>query len=260
MRYLLAFAYDGSRFSGFQRGTGERSVEDTILTCIDKHSLGTRLICCSRTDRGVSAIMNTATIDSELSAGRIIGTLNSNIEDIYFYKYSTVPDDFNVRKVQWKKYVYLFPSGTLYSKIKLEDLKKFEGNHDFSNFCKLNGRRTERVVIEVGEEKFQNERAVYFKARGFLWNQIRFFIGYGMERVRNPETPEDPFSPQYRARRLASPELLFLSEIKYENVQFVNYLKKSTARKINREYLSEFSRNYLMTSLSCIFDPVGSFK
>ncbi len=241
MRYLLGFSYAGTKFTGFQRGTGERSVEDSILQILNKNSLGSNLRCCSRTDRGVSAIMNTCTIDSDRNAEDIIGILNSSLEDIYFHKYTMVSDDFNVRKVTFKKYIYLLPETGIFPFINIDDLKKFEGEHDFSNFCKLNGRNTVRTVTEVNEFQRNNVRYISFVANGFLWNQIRFMIGYAMERAREKETPDNPFSYEYRMRRLAPAQFLFLEEIVYDKIDFRKVIRKSTRKKVERSYMSSLT-------------------
>ena len=62
-RLLVGFSYDGSLFTGFQRGNGNRSVEDEIQNCMDQFSLGINLRCASRTDRNVSALNNFLTLD-----------------------------------------------------------------------------------------------------------------------------------------------------------------------------------------------------
>lgn len=253
MRYLLGFSYAGTKFTGFQRGTGERSVEDCILHVLNENSLGVNFRCCSRTDRGVSAIMNTCTIDTDRNAVDIIGILNSSLEDIYFHEYAKVDDDFNVRRVMYKKYIYIIPETGIFPLIKLEDLKKFEGEHDFSNFCKLNGRNTRRTVMEIDEFHRNNMRYISFKARGFLWNQIRFMMGYAMERSREKRTSEEPFSEEYRVRRLAPAEFLFLEEITYDGIEFRKVIRKSTRKKVERSYMNSltvFNFNKLMLDIT----------
>lgn len=260
MRYLFAFSYDGGKFTGFQRGTGKRSVEDSIISVLDKYSIGENFRCCSRTDRGVSAIMNTSTLDSDSDAEDIIGILNSNLEDIYFYKYAGVDENFNVRRVQFKKYVYIMPEMDQFYSIRITDLKKFEGEHDFSNFCKLNGRNTKRSVIEIGESFDNHIRTVSFKAKGFLWNQIRFMVGYAMEKARDERTPDDPFSAEYKTRKLAPPGPLFLVEISYEGVEFKTVVKKSTRKRSEKAYMMALSDYFFNRAMLGRTDKDPLFK
>jgi tRNA pseudouridine38-40 synthase len=248
VRYLISFSYDGKNFSGFQRGTGERSVEDEILEILKKKEVGNHLRTCSRTDRNVSAFMNTLTLESNLKPTDIMGILNSNTRDIYFTGYAEVDPNFNVRSALWKEYVYVLPLMKPFDSIDIEDLKKFEGFHDFRKFCRFNGRDMSRTIMEIREEWSDGDRLISIKARGFLWNQIRFILGFGMERQLFPKTPMDPFSTEYIKRRLAPPQLLFLREIKYENVKFELFMNKSIRKRMEEQFLSSRSSDYLMRS------------
>ena len=78
-------------------------------------------------------------------------------------------------------------------------------------------------------------------ANGFLWNQIRFMIGYAMERAREKETPDNPFSYEYRMRRLAPAQFLFLEEIAYDKIDFRKVIRKSTRKKVERSYMSSLT-------------------
>lgn len=221
MRIFLGLAYDGKRFSGYQKGTGKNSVEDNILRCVKENKLGSHLISCSRTDRNVSALMNVVSIDSDLSPIKIIGILNSNLENIYFHRYSIVDDQRRVREVAWKKYAYILPEHGILSEIEEEDFSQFVGTHDFRNFCKFDDKPTEREILSVTEERINGKRAMIFTAKGFLWNQIRFMVGYAIEKHLHPSsTPDNPFSEGYNARRLGPSDFLVLMQIKYENLTF----------------------------------------
>jgi Pseudouridylate synthase len=96
---------------------------------------------CSRTDRGVSALMNTASLDTDLPPVRIMGTLNAHLDHIYFHRYAIVNDNFRVRYVAMKTYGYILPDTYPYNHINLDDLKHFEGVHNFERYCKLDGKK-----------------------------------------------------------------------------------------------------------------------
>ncbi len=250
MRLLLGFGYDGSKFTGFQKGIGNHSVESEILSCIREHDLGTHFISCSRTDRGVSALMNTASIDTDLSPSRIMGTLNSHLDDIYFHRYAVVEDNFRVRYVSMKTYVYILPDTYPYNKIKLDDLKKFEGTHDFEKYCKLDRKETTREIKEIFAETYLDSRILLFRARGFLWNQIRFMMGYAIERIIHPSTPPDPFHPAYNARRLAPPNFLVLRDIEYPNVVFTGFPSKKKENISKKLFENSTVQSFLGKNLS----------
>ncbi len=246
----MGFGYDGTKFSGFQKGIGKHSVEDQILSCINDNNLGTHFMSCSRTDRGVSAIMNTAALDTDLSPSRVLGTLNSSLEDIYFHKYAIVKSDFRVRYVTMKTYGYILPDSAPYNRINIDDLKPFEGFHDFRNFCKLDRKETEREINEILLENYMDSRIVIFRARGFLWNQIRFMIGYAIERVIHTNTPSDPFSEEYIARRLAPANLLILRDIKYPNAEFIDFPSRKKERRSRLLYEGGIINSFLGRELN----------
>ena len=54
-------------FSGFQRGNGENSVEDSIIRCLEKNHMPGEIHSAARTDRGVSAVGNVFSMESDES-------------------------------------------------------------------------------------------------------------------------------------------------------------------------------------------------
>ncbi len=230
-RLLVGFSYDGSLFTGFQRGNGNRSIEDEIQNCMDKFSLGINLRCASRTDRNVSALCNFLTLDTGQDPKKIMGILNSEIRGMTFHSYAHVGDHFNVRHATMKEYAYIIPSRSIDHEILSERLHKFEGTHDFKNFCRPEGKNTVREIKKIWLSEMSGLPAVFFRARGFLWNQIRFIMGYGLM----PENrSEDPFSEDW-PRKLAPPYNLILVKIEYEGIKTETYINRSIFKYMESE-------------------------
>ncbi|MGP6239986.1 hypothetical protein ACNF40_06185 [Cuniculiplasma sp. SKW4] len=235
-RLLIAFSYDGTKFTGFQRGNGLNSVESEILQCVIKFDLGINMRSASRTDRNVSALRNFMTIDTDRRPEDVLGILNSSINDAHFHSYSFVDDNFNVRHSVSKTYAYILPT---HFKIPndIEDiLKKFVGTHDFKNFSKPEGKVTVRTIERIWISEISSFPAIFFKSKGFLWNQIRFIMGYILN---DTDYSKDPF--ENAKRILAPPQNLILIDITYENVALQSFRNGSIARRIDRK--SEMARN-----------------
>ncbi len=231
MRLLIQFGYIGWLFTGYQTGNGERSIEDSILKVLRVNNLAEAIHSAARTDRDVSAISNSFAVDTTEKPSKVLGILNSSIKGMIFHSFAEVPDDFNPRHCDYKVYRYTIPAQEAGPYLK-ESLKKFTGQHDFSNFCKKDERNPIRTIRSIRVRKKGGMITVDFKARSFLWNQIRTIMAYGVDHSHQI-SQGDPFSIDARYGRLLEPEPLILTEMVYENVEFKPALTLSKIRQFN---------------------------
>ena len=105
MRYLMTFSYDGSRFYGYQKQKGLRTVQEILeekLTMLNGMN-ETKIVASGRTDALVHAINQKAHFDfiKEIEPSRVKKSLNDLLlhqqNDIYIKDVKYVNDDFNAR-------------------------------------------------------------------------------------------------------------------------------------------------------------------
>lgn len=136
-RLALKFAYDGRKFTGFQRQPNVRTVEGDIrrtLVELDAAIANKRSTedpttpgisytnrqdnevnpfnysYASRTDKGVSAMGNVLVLDSPKHPKEIISYLNSRLSNIHFHSYALVDRTFNPRYAKERWYRYVIPT------------------------------------------------------------------------------------------------------------------------------------------------------
>lgn len=219
MRLLIKFGYIGWLYTGYQSGNGERSVEDTILKILRKNALSEMIHSAARTDRGVSAVSNAFTVDTDERPSKVLGILNSSIDGMMFHSYAEVPPDFNARHCDYKVYRYTIPEGEAGPYLR-EVLGKFRGRHDFRHFCKMDERNPVRTIRSLQVRRRNGMIMADFKSRSFLWNQIRTIMAYGVEHSNEP-VQEDPFERTSRYGKLLEPEPLVLMEMVYKDIDFI---------------------------------------
>ncbi|MCL4437995.1 MAG: hypothetical protein M1616_01325 [Candidatus Thermoplasmatota archaeon] len=219
MYYFLRFGYEGYNFSGFQRGNGVHSVEDTIMGCIRKHGLASDISCAARTDRNVSATGNVMKISSEEPAEKIAGILNSQCEGIFITAYAEVDGDANPRHCLRKTYSYFLRNVGDIGLLKSQ-LSMFQGMHDFHMFCRVDSRNPVRTIerIDVTETGGKSVR-IDFTARSFVWMQIRNIVGFCTEAASSGKIV-DPFQITGWSRKPASPYPLVLTDVSYPDLHF----------------------------------------
>lgn len=220
MYYLMKFGYDGRCFTGYQRGNGKRSVEDSILYVMRKYGISEGISSAARTDRGVSAAGNVIYFKSRMQHDKISGILNSKIKDAIFHSYAITDSEFRVRFSKTKHYRYLL----LQSGINIAEfrdlMEKFVGTHDFSMFSRRDSRSPIRTVERV--ETLEKDGLVEVNVYGpnFVWNQIRSMVGFALYYAKQDNEPPEPFSVEKRTWPIAVPEYLVLMDIEYKDVDF----------------------------------------
>ncbi|XP_021297176.1 tRNA pseudouridine(38/39) synthase isoform X1 [Herrania umbratica] len=282
-RYVaLKVMYFGKRFYGFaSEAQMDPTVESEIFKALEKtrlsvgdkkESLYSR---CGRTDKGVSAVgqvialylrsnLKEADANNNTSGELISGTqtegeidyvrvLNRVLpNDIRILGWSPVSIDFSARfSCLAREYTYFFWGGNL----NLPDMenagKKFIGEHDFRNFCKMDAanvhnyrRRVTLFEISSSNMRFEGNQLCAIKVKGsaFLWHQVRcmvavlFMIGQGVESIdvidALLDTEKTPRKPQYAM----APEIpLVLQSCHFEDVNFICSSDSGQALRIHLE-------------------------
>jgi len=267
-RIALKFAYDGTRFHGFQRQPNRLTVEGELIDALLKvgairspRECGYR--SSSRTDRGVSALGNIVSFRTAFGTSDICSALNSEMEDVWAYSAVDVPDEFNPRaaKQRWYRY-YLVKTGHDL-KVMRDIASKYVGVHDFSSYSRKDDRNPMRKIdsIEISEDGAF--LTLDFRAESYLWNMVRRIVWIISEGSCG-RVPLDCAGPEPKRKPvrvgLARPEFLVLMDIDC-GVHFpVDRraslgLSKALARRIWENAVKlEFERT-LYSAISCGRSP-----
>ncbi|KAK9134386.1 hypothetical protein Syun_013716 [Stephania yunnanensis] len=265
-RYIaLKIMYFGQRFYGF---ASQAQMDPTVESEIFKALKKTRLLVssekeamysrCGRTDRGVSSVGQVISLflrsklkDSEMLADNREISPNDTLEEIDYVKVlnrvlpndirviscSPAPVDFHARfSCLSREYKYLFWKGNLDTTAMERAGKKFVGQHDFRNFCKMDAANVHNYSRHITcfdifscKERCKDDQlwAIRIKGSAFLWHQVRcmvavlFMIGQGLESPSIIEelldTERTPRKPQYKM----APELpLILQSCEFKGLNF----------------------------------------
>lgn len=288
-RYVaLKVMYFGQRFYGF---ASEAQMDPTVESEIFKALRKTRLIFgdkkewqysrCGRTDKGVSSVgqvislflrsNHKATVggsgysgenfDKDSCEGEIdyVNIVNRVLpKDIRIIGWSPAPTDFSARfSCLCREYKYFFWGANLNIMVMETAGKKFIGDHDFRNFCKMDAanvhnyrRHITSFEISPCDERFDDDQLWVVKIKGsaFLWHQIRcmvavlFLIGQGLESPNVVDVLLDikrtPRKPQYTM----APEIpLVLQSCEFEVLKFIC---SSDARQALLTHLKKECQSY----------------
>ena len=183
-RYLIKFAYDGTRFEAFVAHKDKRTIEGTIL----KQLRSRRIIqnpeknhykSASRTDKGVSALGNVIAFDSNMAMQDIMDGL-SGIDGIWVWGIAKVKPDFNpVRaKNRWYRY-YLPSSDSAKTASEIERLGSvFIGTHNFLGYSTLRDqKRSICTIFDFKASPHDGFVVIDIIGESYLYNQIRRMIG-----------------------------------------------------------------------------------
>ncbi|TYI39102.1 hypothetical protein ES332_A02G075700v1 [Gossypium tomentosum] len=261
-RYVaLKVMYFGQRFYGF---ASEAQMDPTV-----EYSR------CGRTDKGVSSVGQVialflrsnlketdqnhkitgelfpeARIEGEIDYARVLNRVLPS--DIRTLGWSPVSIDFSARfSCLAREYKYFFWRGNLNLSAMENAGKKFLGEHDFRNFCKMDAanvhnyrRRITQFEISSSNMSFEGGQLCAIKVKGsaFLWHQVRcmvavlFMIGQGLESVDVIDILLDiektPRKPQYA---MAPETPLILQSCEFEDVKFICSSDSGQALRIHLE-------------------------
>ncbi len=212
--------YDGRRYCGFNIQPNVRTIEGEIIKVLKelgyirgrKENLWKY---CSRTDAGVSALMNIISFIPERDVD--LDEINRNLDNIWFV--AKCEKEFSREMVEWKWYKYFLPyEGQDVDGMK-EASKLFVGKKDFWAFSKLyrEDQNTVREVIEVFVRFWKGFVVVDVIGRSFLWQMVRRIVGaldlLGRGKI-GFEDIERAFEERNRKFPPADPRNLFLWFIK----------------------------------------------
>ena len=247
-RYKATISYDGTLFSGFQRQSHARTVQEEIEKTLQKlasvqpvpiHGAG-------RTDDGVHAYGQV--IHFDLPQKRDLEKLRFALDtqtpdDIDVVDLAIVADDFHCRYQKHSKtYEFLVDNGrpknpmmrhyaTHYpypldiNKMQ-EAIKDLVGTHDFTGFTAA-GTSVENKVRTITEATLvQDDKTGFlvftFSGNGFLYKQVRNMVGT-LLKIGNGRMPVEQIKVilDSKNRQLAGPTPagngLYLKEIRYED-------------------------------------------
>ncbi|XP_010916997.1 uncharacterized protein [Elaeis guineensis] len=287
-RYVaLKIMYFGQRFYGF---ASEAQMNPTVESEIFKALERTKLLVgkkedsnysrCGRTDKGVSSNGQVISLylrsnlkgiganskkeestSEEKCEIDYVKVLNKVLpKDIRVLGWCPVSTDFHARfSCLSREYRYLFWKGTLDILAMQEAAKKFIGEHDFRNFCKMdaanvNNYKRHITIFDISSsnKRFSDNElwAMTIKGSAFLWHQVRcmvavlFMIGQGLESPNIVDVLLDTNNTWRKPQYNMAPELpLILCFCKFKNV---NFICSSDASRALHEHLKNEFQSYMM--------------
>ena len=225
MRVALKFAYDGKQFHGFAKQPNLKTVEGEIIkTLMEKDYISdpekSVFRFASRTDKKVSALGNVIAFNTEKSLDNIFTDIN-NQDDILFYGLKQVESDFYPRYAKLRIYSYYLKKGRYDIDIILSAASLFTGEHNFSNFARIEqGKNPFRTIENIVVEDTKDFLIIEFFAQTYLWNQIRRIVSaiekLGQRKLKKNHIEEALKNPSTKVDfGLSSPVPLILEDIIY---------------------------------------------
>jgi len=195
-RIKMIVEYDGTDYSGFQRQSTLKSIQSELEKAISTvNGYETIIHGASRTDSGVHALGQVVDFDTffDFDAEKWKVILNNLLpKDIRIKRSESVSQLFHARfDVESKQYRYILNLGDFSAftrnyewtvpmpidlSIFTRELKKFEGTHDFSSFCKGEKASKVRTIHETKADIVGDHVEITFIGDGFLHNMIRIII------------------------------------------------------------------------------------
>ena len=260
----LKFAYLGWNYNGLsfqQEVTSLPTVEEEILKALAKSRLirepepaSCDLSRCGRTDKGVSAMNQVISLQvrSTLTEEELDDPANDHKELPYVTILNSLlpcdirvtgvslrpPPGFNARfSCTYRHYKYFFKNwGHLDIDKMRQAVCKYEGLHDFRNFCKLDGSKQinnyERNIYEAQINHWKDDFYVLdLKGTAFLWHQVRYMMAILFlvgQKLESPSIVADLLEPEkYPAKpqfEMASEVPLVLFDCGFEGLEWLTPL------------------------------------
>lgn len=254
----VRLAYDGSRFFGWQRQAGFRSVQAAVEEALEALVGETVTVHgAGRTDTGVHALGQVAHfhVESRIPDERLPLALNAHLpEGVVVRDLETCPDAFHAqRDARSKRYGYLVrttrfrpPFGRDFCHWVPDPLdvpamraaaEHLRGEHDFSALANAGSPRRSnvRVLRSVRLVARRQALALFVEGNGFLYNMVRTIAGTLIEVGRGKLAPDAiPRILAARDRTLAGPTApaagLYLLAVRYDEPCFVRSGAPARAR------------------------------
>ena len=252
-RYALKVEYDGARFAGWQRQTGQSTVQGAIESALARIEPGPHNIAAAgRTDSGVHALGQVAQCDlpRDWDPDRLCAALNHHLRPlpVAILAGARVQGDWHARfSATARHYLYRITSrraplaleaGRTWQRRHDLDLAAMRagaahlvGHHDFTTFraalCQAKSpvKTLDRIDIAEVETPTGLEIHLAFAARSFLHNQVRSLVGT-LERVGAGAWPPDRVRDALAARDrtacgpVAPAHGLYLTTVTYPETPF----------------------------------------
>ena len=239
MRAKLTVAYDGTRFRGWARQPGERTVEGVVGDAIERlYGSSDGLVVAGRTDTGVHALANVVSVD--LDGGppleRATEALNTVLpDDVAVLDVDEVPDDFNARFLaRSRSYRYRIwrrrerspfeVDRSLWHPRRLEVQKlnacaaMVIGEHDFRAFTPTETQHDSFVRVVDDARWYERGDAVELEitANSFLRHMVRTLVGTMLERDPDDFVDLLAAAPREQAGSTAPAHGLYLLRVGYD--------------------------------------------
>lgn len=252
-RYALLVEYHGAPFAGWQRQRDQPSVQGAIEAALAKLEPGAHTIAAAgRTDAGVHATGQVAHCDltRDWDPFRLSEALNYHLkpDPVAILACAQVADDWHARfDAVERQYLFrliarraplTFEAGQMWRVNHLLDAQAMQagadqllGNHDFTTFrssiCQANSpvKTLDELRIEEIPRPFGTEYRFHVRARSFLHNQVRSFVGT-LERVGAGAWSPDDVGAALAAKDRAAcgpvspPQGLYLAAVRYPTDPF----------------------------------------
>lgn len=257
-RVAVKIAYLGKNFYGSQIQPGLKTVvgdvmSDLLTTGGGKDAEWFNVKTASRTDAGVNATENVIVFNTSFEDDNtLLRALNAVSEDVYYRSVATVDDDFNPRFANERVYRYILPSEGIDFDVAKKCASLFVGEHDFIRFCKLYDKPTVMDLKSIELEKKDDMIVLTFRSRYFLWNMIRK-ITAAIASVGRGDHPIDDVIDALDGKDinfgLTRPDALTLTEVNYDDVQFVKPSCNVFGKRVREERFSDMIRENFFQSL-----------
>ncbi|MHA1127478.1 MAG: tRNA pseudouridine(38-40) synthase TruA [Alphaproteobacteria bacterium] len=252
-RFALKIEYDGQPFFGWQRQPTLTTVQGEMEAAVRKLESDCELVQgAGRTDSGVHATGQVAHVDlkRDWTDFRLNEALNFHLKPapISILQIARVADDFHARfsaverryqfRILSRRAPLTFDRGTIWqvpTELDAEAMQKAAdyliGKHDFTTFrstiCQAASpvKTLDELRVEVIDHPHGTEYRFYIRARSFLHNQVRSFIGT-LERVGagawEPEQVKHALEAADRAEcgPVSPPHGLYLAKVIYPEDPF----------------------------------------
>jgi tRNA pseudouridine38-40 synthase len=255
---LLKIAYDGSRFHGWQKQQGSRTVQGVLEKTLEGLCRApVQLEGASRTDAKVHALCQYATMRGQygIPAEKIPVAANNLLSDVMIVSSEIKQEDFHARfSAAGKTYLYRFaiaPAVTVFLNDyvcilanrpnivnMVEAARYIEGTQDFACFQSAGGtprETTVRTVFSIGvSERIRTDSAgnqyeaveIEVTGDGFLYNMARIISGTLAEAGFGRITAKDikdiiASKDRSRAGYTAPPQGLYLKKVYFNGEDII---------------------------------------
>lgn len=252
-RYALQIEYDGGPFAGWQRQSGQPSVQQAVEEAIRKlEPDAPGIAAAGRTDAGVHATAQVAHCDlsRDWDAFRLSEALNWHLKPapVAILAAARVPDDFHARfsaierrytfRLVCRRAPVTHDRGRVWQVLNLLNTDAMRagaahltGHHDFTTFrsamCQAASpvKTLDEITIEEHPYPGGTEIRFHLRARSFLHNQVRSIVGT-LERVGSGAWPPERVHEALQARDRAAcgpvcpPQGLYLAGVGYPDSPF----------------------------------------